>query len=419
MVRLVLSTCLAFAALLPGPQRALAQPSVHRYGLRYDLTLKPSEDRAEISLTLDERIQNNIWSFRFHIDPRRHAGMAGDGTVQIDGEYVTWTLPETGGRISFHVPVSHQRPNGRYDALMKDDWAVFRGDDLFPPAYSQDHDLAEADATLHVHLPDDWSFVAPYPKVSDGVYEVEHAHRRFDRPTGWMAAGKLGVRRERIAGVRVAVAGPMNQGVRRMDILALLNWTLPRARRLVPEHMPKRLIVVSAGDPMWRGGLSGPSSLFLHADRPLLSENGSSTLVHELIHVITRIEGETGADWIVEGMAEYYSLKLLWRSGTISDRRYKLAFEKLAKWGQECERLDVESSRGPVTARAVGIMRALDREIYKKTDGEKGLDDVVRLLTAAKQKVNIERFRQAVVEVMDAPAEALSERQLKLGMDSG
>jgi predicted metalloprotease with PDZ domain len=176
--------------------------------------------------------------------------------------------------------------------------------------------------------------------------------------------------------------------------------------------MPERLVVVSAGDPMWRGGLSGPNSLFLHADRPLLSENGTSTLVHELIHVVTRIEGEAGADWIVEGMAEYYGLKILWRSGTISDKRYEQTFEKLAEWGEDAGRLDAASSQGPVTARAVGILRQLDREIYRKTEHDKSLDDVVRALTAARQKVNLERFREAVVEVMGEPAEALSSSAL-------
>jgi hypothetical protein len=295
---------------------------------------------------------------------------------------------------------------------MKDDWAVFRGDDVFPPAYTDLSVGLDANAALHVHLPEGWSFVAPYRRIEDNIYEIAHADRRFDRPTGWMAAGRLGVRRERIAGVHVIVAGPLNQGVRRLDILALLNWNLPRVRRLVPDHMPERLVVVSAGDPMWRGGLSGPNSLYLHADRPLLSENGSSTLVHELIHVATRIEGEKGADWIVEGMAEYYSLKLMWRSGTITEHRYQEAFDKLAKWGEEAERLDVDPSRGPVTARAVGIMRALDREIYTETKHEKSFDDVVRLLTASGEKVNLERLRAAIGEVIGGPAKTLSNESL-------
>jgi hypothetical protein len=402
----------------------MAQSDSNHYGLRYDLTLRPAEDRAEVAITVDKRIKGNIWGLRFHIDPARHSGFEGDGKIEAQGEYVMWTPPETGGRLTFHVAVSHERPNGRFDALMKDDWAIFRGDDLFPPARTDQRDEAEADATLHVHLPEKWSFVSAYPTADDDtddgrVYEVEHTHRSFDRPTGWMAAGRLGVRRERIAGVQVAVVGPMGQGVRRMDILAVLQWNLPRIRRLVPDQMPKRLVVVSAGDPMWRGGLSGPSSLFLHSDRPLLSENGSSTLVHEMIHVATRIEGEPRADWIVEGIAEYYSLKVLWRSGTISDRRYQEAFKELAEWGKEAGSLDAELSRGPITARAVGVMRKLDHEIYKKTDHDKSLDDVVRLLTAAGEKVNLERFRKAVIEVMGEPAEALSDKALGISAASG
>jgi hypothetical protein len=297
---------------------------------------------------------------------------------------------------------------------MRDDWAIFRGDDLFPPARTDQHDDAEADATLHVSLPAGWSFVAPYAETSDNVFEIEHAHRSFDRPTGWMTAGRLGVRRERIAGVRVIVAGPLNQGVRRMDILAHLHWNLPRVRRVTPD-MPERVLIVSANDPMWRGGLSGPNSLFVHADRPLISENGTSPLMHEIMHVTTRLESQPGGDWIVEGIAEYYSLKVMWRSGTISERRYRRAFEALEKRGQEAERLDVETSRGPVTARAVGIMRALDREIYAKTDRQKSLDDVVEQLVALRQKASLPLLRQTVVEVMGAPPNSLSDRRLGLG----
>jgi hypothetical protein len=407
----IIVICIALVVCALGDQRSHAQSENREYGLQYDLTLKPAEDRAEVSITIDNRAEGPL---RFRIDPLRHSGFQGDGKIEVEGDYVTWTPPQPGGRLSYHLPVSHRRSNGRYDALMNDDWAVFRGDDVFPPAHTDLSVGLDAKASLRVHLPQGWSFVAPYRRIADDLYEIDHADRRFDRPTGWMAAGRLGVRRERIAGVQVTVAGPMNQGVRRMDIIALLNWNLPKVRRLVPDAMPKRLVVVSAGDPMWRGGLSGPNSLFLHADRPLLSENGSSTLVHELIHVATRIEGEKGADWIVEGMAEYYSLKLMWRSGTLTDRRYDQTFEKLAKWGEDADRLDSEISRGSVTARAVGIMRKLDREIYKKTDREKSLDDVVRRLTAGKQKVNIERFRQAVVAVMGEPSEALSDGQLGL-----
>jgi hypothetical protein len=410
MKAVVLTIALALICA-PVVGQSSAQDQSHHYGLRYDLTLKPREDRAEVALTLDKRAKGNIWGMRFHIDPQRHGGFKADGKLAADGPYVTWTPPEEGGRFSFHVPLSHRRDNGKFDALMTNDWAVFRGDDLFPPARTDQRDDAEADASLHLHLPNGWSFVAPYSEMDDNVYEIEHEHRSFDRPTGWMAAGRLGVRREQIAGVRVIVAGPLKQGVRRLDILAHLRWNLPRVRKVVPD-MPERLLVVSAGDPMWRGGLSGPNSLFLHADRPLISENATSTLIHEVMHVANRLEPQRGGDWIVEGLAEYYSLKLMWRSGTISDQRYKRAFQKLEQRAQQAGPLDVDVSRGAVTARAVGVLRKLDREIYSKTDHEKSLDDVMLILTAWRQKVSLDLLRRAVVEVMGEPADSLSDQKL-------
>jgi hypothetical protein len=388
------------------------------YGLRYDLTLNPEADRAEVSLTLDERAKENIWSMRFHIEPERHAGFMADGELETDGQYVTWRPPDEGGRFSFHVPVSHRRKNGRFDARMTEDWAVFRGDDLFPPARTDQRDDAEADASLHVHLPAKWSFVTPYEETADNVFEIEHEHRSFDRPTGWMAAGRLGVRRERIAGVRVIVASPLNQGMRRLDILAHLNWNLPEVRRVLPD-MPKRLLVVGAADEMWRGGLSGPNSLYVHTDLSLVSENGTSTLVHEVMHVVNHLKAEEGADWIVEGLAEYYSLKLMWRSGTITDHRYKQALNKLEKWGTEAGPLNADRSSGAVTARAVGILRNLDQEIFSKTGQENSLDEVMRLMTTARQKVNVARLRQAVLDVMGESAESLSDSQLGLDSDGG
>lgn len=95
-------------------------------------------------------------------------------------------------------------------------------------------DDAEAKAELHFELPDGWSVVTRFPKARDGGFKIE-TDRQFDRPTGWMAVGKLGVRRERIAGMPVAVAGPVDQGFRRMDILAFLNWTVPELKKVFPD----------------------------------------------------------------------------------------------------------------------------------------------------------------------------------------
>ena len=115
-------------------------------------------------------------------------------------------------------------------------------------------------------------------------------------------------------------------------MLAMLAWHLPELARLVPS-MPERLTIVSAGEPMWRGGLSGPTSIYIHADRPLISENGTSTLLHEVVHTVIPIDSHTGYDWVVEGLAEYYSLEMMRRSGTLSERRFQSALSQLEDWG--------------------------------------------------------------------------------------
>ena len=192
--------------------------------------------------------------------------------------------------------------------------------------------------------------------------------------------------------------------VRRNEILAMIHVAFPEMKAAFGE-MPDKVVIVSAGDPMWRGGLSGPQSLYMHADRPLISENGTSTLVHELVHLITRIQG-THEHWIAEGTAEYYSLALLRRSGLISESRFQRGLDWMANHGRNVRTLRGVRSHGPVTARAVTLFAALDAEIQESTGGERDLDDVMRLLMAIRHPT-LEDLEAAVEEVMGAPAQAL------------
>jgi len=151
----------------------------------------------------------------------------------------------------------------------------------------------------------------------------------------------------------VLVASPAGQGFRHNDVMAFLMWNLPRIVDVLPAF-PERLLVVGATGDMWRGGLSGAASLYVHGDRPLVSQNGTSPLLHELIHVGARLAGDEDGDWIVEGLAELYSIETLHRSGTISDVRYERAFAHLESWSSRDDGcLKRTHSTGPDTARAV------------------------------------------------------------------
>ena len=378
-----------------------AAPSQERpaFTLFYTAWVKPDPGIATVKLRISSHPDWVNW-MRFYVDPERHENFLHSGELVREGDELLWTPPDDDAWIQYDVKIESRRSNGRYDGYITEDWALFRADDLVPPVRTDFRDGTQSRAKLEVHLPDGWSIATRYPRYTSGRYKVDDPDRLIDRPTGWLVMGRIGTRRETIGGTKVTVAAPVDQGVKRMDMIAFLRWTLPTMQSLFPDF-PDRLLIVSADDPMWRGALSAPNSLYLHADRPMISGNGTSTLIHELVHVAMSARSGPKADWIVEGLAEYYSLEVLHRSGTLSTARYENAHEELAEWGKDVELLDVERSHGPITAKAVGRLRAIDAEIRERSRGRHSLDDVVRELATIDGDITVEGFEQLVDQMMD------------------
>ena len=135
------------------------------------------------------------------------------------------------------------------------------------------------------------------------------------RPTAGYSPATA-TRTDVIDGVAISVSAPRGIRMQRIGTLAVLRWTLPQLLPRFRDHAPKQVSIVSAGPPMWLGALSAPNSIFVHADRPLISGNGTSTIVHEMVHVLLRdLSIHREHDWITEGLAEYLSLWAMWRSG--------------------------------------------------------------------------------------------------------
>jgi hypothetical protein len=325
---------------------------------------------------------------RFRTPGTRFSDFSGDGEIMREGTVLSWKPPSGGGTLTWQASVPHRRNGKGYDAWLADDWGLFRAEDIIPGAATRTAKGARSLTRLTFDLPAGWSVVTQYPREGR-LFLVSNDKRRFKQPKGWIVMGDLGVRRDHIAGVNVTVAGPVDNGVRRLDILALLNWTLPELARIVPD-LPPYITIVSANEPMWRGGLSAPASLYIHAERPLLSENGTSTLLHEIMHIALDFETDNAHDWIVEGLAEYYSLELLRRSGTLSRPRYDRARKAQEKWARAAETLCGGPSSGATTARGVMVFTELDREIRRKTSGEKNLDDLVRSIVAEHGKLDVD-----------------------------
>ncbi|MDJ0789555.1 MAG: hypothetical protein QNK05_22405 [Myxococcota bacterium] len=377
---------------------AVAQPAEDTYPVRFTATVVPTEREARVEIRVGPGDQElpAVKRIVFRFDPERHEDPEGDGQIVREGNEVYWEPPARGGSFRYRFSIDSLRGESGYDARCAETFAIFRGGDLFPPARVRARKGARSRSTLRLKVPEGWSVAVPYRRAEDGTHVVAHAHRRFDRPTGWMAVGRLGILRERVSGTSVAIAAPAGQGVRRQDLLAMLRWTLPELRDVLGDPMP-RLLVVGAGDPMWRGGLSAPRSTFVHASRPLISRDGTSPLLHEVFHAATGARSGENGDWIVEGLAELYSLELMVRSRTISKRRFERALARLEERGAGAKLSGADSS-GDSTARAVGVLRGFDARIRKESGDAHSLDDVVAELARRRSAVTPALLREAALE---------------------
>lgn len=395
-------------ALLTSAAMAQGDETSRVYSVDYLVELHPPTQSATVTMRVGQP-RSLLREVRMTYDSRL-SGLEGDGDLVIGASEATWTVPASGGRLRWRVQMPHLRNGSGYDAWLEDDWGIFRAEDIIPRASTRALRGSSSRTSLRFRNPARWSVVTQY-FGAENYFHIERAGRRFDQPSGWILAGRIGVRRDTVAGIRVAVAGPVGQSVRRMDTLAMLNWTLPELARLLPEP-PRRLTIISAGDPMWRGGLSAPQSVFVHSDRPLISENGTSTLLHEIMHMALGLRSKHNYDWIAEGLAEFYSLELLRRSGTISAVRYSAAHDDLAEWSEDAEALCQPVSSGPATALAVTVFRALDLEIRRRVGGRASLDDVVRSLVDAGRPIGIEELRDQATQVAGTSADALHDSRL-------
>lgn len=402
-MRIVAIAAFAFALSASGSASAEA------YDAEYTAEFRPAAGVIAVELRIKgDQLPSQI---RLSIDPNRHKAFRSTDALEADGEDVTWRPRGKFSRLSYEFIVNRERSSKRYDSFMNEEWALFRGDRLVPRIRVTAVPGLSARTTFEFVLPENWSIATAYAPHGTKKFAIDDPKRSLDRPVGWMLAGKIGVRADKIGHVQATIAAPVGESARRQDTLAFLNWNLPNLLEVFSDF-PGRLLIVSAGDPMWRGGLSGPSSMFLHSDRPLISENRTSTLLHELVHVAMALHSDHESDWIVEGLAEFYSIDTLRRSGGISERRYYQALDDMRQWAKRSRTLFTKNSKGPTTARAVLVFVAADREIREKTNGRKSLDDVARALAKDGGEVGLDRLQRTAEEIAGSPLQSLRREQL-------
>lgn len=383
--------------------------------LDYQVRFLPQSEQAEVSLTLADGAQVKSLSFNLG-EQGAYSDFATNGKWNLSNPQQGVWQPAAGKTsLSYKVRITHERAPGRFDARITKDWALLRGDDLVPPATLDQLDKTELVARLQFVLPEGWKSVETgWPRIGKNKFRIDNPQRHFDRPTGWIVAGKIGARRAKLGETSVTIAAPVGEGMRRMDVLTLLTFVWPHAQAVFPRD-PEKLLIVGAGDPMWRGGLSATNSYYMQSDRPLVSENGTSSLVHELVHVFSRFKAKDKSDWVTEGVAEYYAIELMRRAGGLGEDRYQKVREQLIKWSKPVKSLRTDHSTGPITARAVLLLQELDREIRQATHDSsqpRSLDDVVRGLMRL-DKVSTKDLVEISENVMGKASSVLDSKLLR------
>lgn len=350
----------------------------------YQVAFLPREKSAEVRIEIDRA--DWLKQVRFNLKKHDLKDIKHSGKIEHNGGELVWR-PQKKGKafFSYKIPLNHQRSSGGYDAYITDDWTLLRGEHLVPPITASRIKKREREVYIQFSLPEKWTSVNAgwVPTENRQVFILNKPDRILPRPDGWVIAGQLGTRREQMNKTLLTVSAPRGHNFRQMELTTFLGLIWKQLDGLF-ANMPENLLIAGASDPMWRGGLSSPTSLYMHSDRPLVSENGTSTVLHELFHVISGIHGKNDHDWIAEGLAEYYSVELLFRAGGFSSERREKIFSGLAEWGKNVKTLRQDRSSGPVTARAAVFFNELDQEIQKKSSGSYHLDNLLPKLVETK-----------------------------------
>ncbi|CRM55990.1 MULTISPECIES: hypothetical protein [Pseudomonas] len=392
---------------------ALSMPawSAKKIDLDYHVKLLPQSDQAEVRVNLSQGSAVRSLNFDLGHDGD-YSDFKADGQWSITEHRGLWQPSANKASLTYRVRLTHARKPGIYEARMTPSWALFRGEDLVPPARLDQQDGVELVSRLVFELPAGWKSVETvWPRIGKNKFRIDNVSRLFDRPTGWMLAGTLGSRRVRLGETEVTVASPKGQAMRRMDVLTLLTFVWPQVEAAFPRH-PAKLLVVGASDPMRRGAFAARDSIYLNSRTPLVGENGSSALIREVVQAIGRFNDHDTSDWVSEGLGEYYAIELLRRAGGITDERYEAIQARLAKEGKDVTSLRGEHASGATVARAVVVLQELDREIRVKTHNKRSLDDLAQAVMRA-DSITTAEFVKLAESIIGEPSVVLDSKLLR------
>lgn len=397
-----------------------ARAETETYSIEYLVRISPHRPRtAQVRWNLAGIEEVN--RIRLEVDAERHREFRGSGDLEKTEDEILWYPRGPYGHLEYEVPLRHRRSEGKgFDSYASRDWVLTRARDLFPPTHI-DIDLEvepmpRSRSRVRFRLPRAWKSATAMEQESTHVFRPARSGRWLDRPRGWIALGRMDRFDQRIANLDVGLVAPRGVKFAREDVLHLYEKALPSLIGLL-SRVPPRLLVVVGPDPMWRGGISGERSLYLHADRPIRTPDRTSPPLHEAFHVLAPFRpGEDGV-WITEGLAEFYSLELQRRTNLLAPRDFRRGLRSFRRWGRWNVNLSSDRSLAVTNNSAPYVIAAIDEWIRDRTKGEQSLDDVVREIGESRDKaLTTASFLRVVKGVARADLTSFVQRHVYAGV---
>lgn len=345
---------------------------------RVTLTKDPSQP-AQIHTIL--KGANEIDRIRWRIPEHRFDNLAASGNfVQTGPEEWTWTPGAIDGEVRYQAPLFKQRGGKGYDSYHGGSWILLRTSDLFPRKTYVTRRPLRGLTRVRFQLPAGWEAVSAMQPIGPNYFQARPRFGDLTKPYGWLLIGELAVHRFTIADVAVTIATPRAAQFDPATFAPLLRRSLRRLQHII-GRLPPELTVVIGSDPMWRGGISGEHSLYLNQELAVISKDYTSTIIHELFHVVQGFrKSSTQADWIVEGLAEYYSLRILRDLKIITRNQFRRGIRTFEQQGQWNVDLTKTRSRAAKYNSAPLVFFYLDQLLQTHTQGKKSLATIVTLL---------------------------------------
>lgn len=296
-------------------------------------------------------------------------------------------------QLSFVVSVNRAAfKTGEYNAFLGADWGVFRAESF---ALGFNYSYVEGtpfrwEAGVAWRLPAGWSAEMALAR-EPGEPNAFRLPAGEVLPRGFVAVGPFTMKAFPAAGKEfrlVTIGKPL---AFEKEAFPYLEKATPYYAQVYGPVTGPVVLAVAAPSPMFRGGLGGTDSFYVHEESDL------RTFAHEYAHAWqlfgTVTDPGAASVWITEGDADYHGALSLFVAdawsldqvndflGSYHDERAKEPFRSTplagATYGGDTE--DVAYHKGALVLHALdGLMRA-----RTAGSGEVGIDEVLRLLNVA------------------------------------